>query len=75
VQIPTNHVSDYGSQVLYEILFRVAQVDRLRVVAAHQQDKTVNEIAYVLKRARLSAIAVDLSSVNRSSIIRLESIR
>ena len=42
------------------VLLRVADVDRKRVVSVHQRHETIHQIADVLKRARLLAVAIHL---------------
>eukprot|EP01137_Pigoraptor_chileana_P013985 Opistho-2@4893 len=53
-----NSLYHFG-KVQDRVFVRVSNVDRLRVVAVHQQDEPVDEVGHILKRSRLLARPVD----------------
>jgi len=59
----TDHFLDNFSELFDRILFRIAEINWLRVVAVHQRNETLNQITDVLEGPSLITGAVDLQPV------------
>src|SRR4051812_37491422 len=53
------HAPDQRGELQDVVLSRVAQVDRLLVIGAHQSDNALHQVVDILKAARLAAVAID----------------